>query len=120
MSQSVPFLVSTAVDGSLRVKGEVDLSKAAYLEESLTAAIDGSVGDVLVDLSDVGFIDSAGLHALVTADSRLRAAHRSLRIVAASPFVVRLLDISGLTEHFAAVRTDLAPPSANRPPAETS
>ena len=46
---------------TVRVMGEVDLATSPQLRECLT----GLDGIVVVDLSDVGFLDSSGLNALI-------------------------------------------------------
>lgn len=102
MSDSVPFAVGTVDDGSIRVRGELDLSNARLLQDHLDAAIECEAGDLLVDLFDVTFIDSSGLHVLLDTDRQLRVVgRRRLRLVTPSPAVTRLLDLAGLTEHFA-------------------
>ena len=50
-----------------------------------------------LDLSEVTFMDSCGLHALV----KLRNERTELRVVATSSQVRRLLDTMGMTEQFA-------------------
>ena len=73
----------------VRVSGELDLRTAPLMVDAVMALRD----PVSVDLSDVTFIDSQGLHALLT----LWNARPNLRIVAISERVARLLAITDTT-----------------------
>lgn len=62
--------------------GEVDLTTAPILREPLMAAVNGADKlPVIVDLSHVDFIDSAGLALLVEARKKLSPEGRSLSIL---------------------------------------
>jgi len=80
-----------------RIDGEVDLSNAA----SLGASLDEAAGDrgLVVDLSSVGFMDSAGLHMLFRLAAALAAHGCGLRVVVprAAPLlaVLRISDPTG-------------------------
>jgi anti-anti-sigma factor len=80
----------------LRVAGEIDMLTATELTEALTqlAAKDGQV---TVDLGDVTFIDSSGLRALFAFASSTNG-NGPLRVVNASPTVLRTLQIVGMTD----------------------
>ena len=77
------------------VCGELDIATAPELERALC---DGETGAevVIVDLRDVGFIDSSGLHVIVAAHERIRRAGRRLLVVPGSAAVRRLFAVSGL------------------------
>jgi anti-sigma B factor antagonist len=77
------------------VHGEVDLATAPDLQSYIDSVIQSTDGDVLVDLADVGYLDSTGLAMLLTAHDRLAATGRSLRVRDPSIQVVRLLEICG-------------------------
>lgn len=53
------------------VSGEIDLYTAGRLREALDALDVASVEHLVIDLSEVGFIDSTGLGVLVAAARRL-------------------------------------------------
>ena len=62
--------------------GEVDLTTAPQLKEFLLAAVGATEkSPVIVDLSQVDFIDSAGLALLVEARKRLTPEGRTLNIL---------------------------------------
>lgn len=77
------------------VHGEVDLAVADAFEEQASEAVMGSaVGNFLIDLSGVTFMDSAGLRALIRV-LELRDGQRM--IVQPSRQVFKLLHLCGLT-----------------------
>ena len=80
----------------LRVHGEIDLATVGVFRESLRGAIATGQGDVELDLSPTRFCDSVGLCALAEAHRILDTAGRVLRVIAASPPIRRLLDLTGM------------------------
>ena len=78
------------------VWGELDL----YTAERLRARIDeaGAVGadTVLVDLSEVSFVDSTSLAVLVQETKRLEGRGHSLVLVTNDPRTRRVVEVSGL------------------------
>ena len=81
----------------LRVKGELDLCTSLPLRESLAAAFGERPDVVAVDLSDVRFMDAAGLGVL--ADGARRGADARARFAVICPprhRVERLLQLAGL------------------------
>jgi anti-anti-sigma factor len=56
----------------VRVIGELDLCTAPLLAEALVRELDAAV-ELLLDLSEVSFLDSSGLHAIVSAARAARA-----------------------------------------------
>lgn len=83
------------------VKGEVDLSSAGRLATELgNSASDRAT--LIVDLSGVGYLDSAGLAVLDSAARDMAELKGTLRLVVAPESVVfRALEISGLSETIA-------------------
>lgn len=63
------------------IHGEIDLGTAPALREALRSALEDQTGPVVVDLSDVSFMDSTGVHVLADALQRLEAQNRSLAVV---------------------------------------
>ncbi|PPK63102.1 STAS domain-containing protein [Actinokineospora auranticolor] len=82
----------------LRVRGEVDMGTAPILRGHLADAVTrGRAADpVLVDLTEVGFLASAGLALLVEFHTRCREAGRALRVLTAGGAVLRAIQVSSL------------------------
>ena len=81
----------------VRVQGEIDLYTAPQLWETLDAAIAGTPHELVIDLSDVTFLDSSGLAVLVRAHKRLRPIAGSVVIRGAAEQVRMTLDVTKLT-----------------------
>lgn len=95
------LLVSSSDRGvRLSVRGHIDLASVPTLRDALQRVLDGATGDVAVDLSQTGFCDSAGLHALLAGQRRLEAAGRTMRLVNPPSCVIRLLQLTATTELF--------------------
>ncbi|WP_105971017.1 STAS domain-containing protein [Streptomyces geranii] len=87
------------VDGIrvVTVRGEIDKDvEALFYEALLPAANPTRPARIVVDLSDVTFMDSSGINVFVTAHQRVSDAQGWLRIAGAQDSVVRLLHIVGL------------------------
>ncbi len=64
----------------LSVRGEVDLGTAPLLREALRPALEHGSGPLVIDLCEVRFMDSTGVHVLVDAHRRLGPRRRRLAI----------------------------------------
>ncbi len=78
------------------VQGEIDMSAGPEIRNALAAAQQDSP-DVIVDVSDVTFMDSTGINALLRADRQVPPGG-SLRVVGATSAVRRVFDITGVSE----------------------
>ena len=89
----------------LSVFGELDLHVAPELQERIGAAIERGADLVVVDLSDVTFIDSMALGVLLGAFNRLRRHGGNLRLVVPSPQLRRVFEIAQFDRIFSLDRT---------------
>ena len=90
-SPQLTCVCRASADGTvLYLRGEVDIASAQLLDSWLSAARE--VGErIIVDLEDVTFLDSSGLHALL----RAREAG-PLELRGARPIVARCLELTGV------------------------
>jgi anti-sigma B factor antagonist len=86
--------------GVLAVKGEVDLYTSPQLKDKVTEMIEQGQSRLVIDLADVGFMDSSGLGVLVTALKRARERDGSLALVCPEGSVHKVLTITGLDRVF--------------------
>ena len=79
------------------VTGEVDMSNAASVRQQIAESVTPDDDALLIDLSDLSFIDSAGLHALIELGTVLgeRRQQLLLCIPHGSP-IARAIEIIGL------------------------
>jgi anti-sigma B factor antagonist len=82
----------------IRVGGELDLATVPSLEPELEAAIERTVGGVVVDLSDLEFIDSTGIAVLVRAMAAVNGDARLRFVPSRCDAVVRVLEMTGVAE----------------------
>jgi len=80
------------------VRGEVDIATAAELTAALDAAIRETSGAFIVDLSDVAFLDSTAVNALLRARAVLGRADRALVIVCPPGPAKRVFEVAGITD----------------------
>ena len=87
-------------DGGLMIAlaGEFDLSGGPRLERALEAAGAESGDELLIDFTELQFIDSAGLSAIVTAMAHRREAGRTLQACGIRGQVERILALVGIDE----------------------
>ncbi len=87
-------------DGVVHValRGELDLSSTAKLQEELDRVEAGAPQTLVLDLSKLVFLDSTGLRCLVTADERGREGGRRVVIVRGPDPVQRVFSITRLEE----------------------
>jgi anti-sigma B factor antagonist len=104
-------LVSRSPRGlCLYVRGEVDSASAPQLREQLAAAVASDAAEVVVDLTAVDFLDSAGLCALAVTHKEATARGTRMRVLAATRAVVRPLQVTGLWDLLGAEHVErLAP-----------
>jgi len=93
--------------------GEIDLENAGEVRKALLAALKQKK-DLLVDLSDVGYIDSSGIASLVEGLQVARKQKNELSLVAVSPRALRVLELARLDKVFA-IYPDVTAAFAARP-----
>jgi anti-sigma B factor antagonist len=81
----------------LQVTGEVDVYTAPMLREQIRDLAAKGAVHLIADLGQVDFLDSTGLGALVGGLKRLREGGGSLALVISAPRILRIFQITGLT-----------------------
>ena len=96
MSLSISVTAESG-ESVVSVAGEVDVSNADELRTALDGCLAGEAGTLVVDLSQVPYIDSTGIGVLVGAAHR--AAEKNVRLEVARPQrnVARVLGLLGVT-----------------------
>ncbi len=96
-----PFRVEVRSDERatvLAVQGELDLASSPSLESELEQAFAADNADLILDLSELEFMDSTGLSVLVRAHQRAQESGRGFGVIKGGPQVQRLLSLTGVTE----------------------
>jgi anti-anti-sigma factor len=84
----------------LRVEGRLGTASSANLIEAIVGAIDSGDRRLLIDLTGVDYISSAGLLALDAASGRMHVAGGAMTLCGLSEPVRLAFELSGLLPHF--------------------
>ena len=92
--------VSFATDGDVvvaSVSGEIDLSNAGDLGDAIGRRLTNEALGLVLDLTDVDYLDSSGIHLIYELHDRLRNRGQDIRVVIAPGAVIgealRLADV---------------------------
>jgi anti-anti-sigma factor len=96
----------------VHLTGELDLSTAPELERTLQEA-QARAPVVVLDLRELTFIDSSGLHVIIKANARATQADRRFIIVRGARQFDRLLTVTGVGQRLEIVDLDPADPAAD-------
>jgi anti-sigma B factor antagonist len=80
----------------IELAGGVDIYSAPRFKEVLLQGIDDGARQVIVDLTNVTFIDSTGLGVLVSGAKRVRSQGVSFAIVSSTQSIMSIFEITGL------------------------
>ena len=89
----------------LALAGEIDLAHAPELDDELRALVEEGTTQVIVDLLEVPFLESTGLGVLLKYSRLLRSNGGELTLVTDDVRVMRVIEITGLGQHFHLERT---------------
>lgn len=106
---TTPLRIDT-LDGGLRIAGELDASNARHVAERLEE-LDPST-DVVLDLTELDFIDSAGVNLLITLARDLREEVRMVLRCRPEGPVRRVIDLMGIADALDRVVLEDVPGSA--------
>ena len=85
----------------LAVSGELDMATAPGVRERLHNLLADGNEKLIVDLDEVGFLDSTALGVLVGVLKRVRMHGGDLRLVCTQPRVLKVFEITRLDQAFA-------------------
>lgn len=102
MTETLPgpggLSISSSIEagtGFLALRGELDLAGAPLLERNLLEIERQAPGRLVIDLSDLQFIDSTGLRLLLAANSRAQERGGELVLRPGSAAVQRVFALTG-------------------------
>ena len=97
------LVISTENAGAsctIALDGEVDVYTSPRLRQTLTEVIDAGCVNVVVDLQNLGFIDSSGLGVLVSGLRKVKENGGTLRLVCTKDSILKIFRITGLDKVF--------------------
>lgn len=83
------------------IGGEIDVYTAPVLRDAITDLVADGSHDILIDMTDVDFLDSTGLGVLVGGLKKVRAYNGSLELVCHQERLLKIFRITGLAKVFA-------------------
>jgi anti-anti-sigma factor len=84
----------------LVLSGKLDIEGAKMLVEKMTQILDGGERHIVLDFTDISYINSAGLRGLILVAKQLASSGGKLVLAAVSEPNQNILEISGLTSIF--------------------
>lgn len=82
------------------VSGELDLFTAPHLKEAWAEPLNAEGAAIIVDLTNVSFLDSTALGALIGAMKKSRGNNGSLNLVIADESILKTFEVTGLDRVF--------------------
>jgi anti-anti-sigma factor len=79
-------------------RGDIDMANAATLEQAALDSLENADSGLIIDLSDVSYLDSAGIRSLL--NLRRLLAHRQLKMFVVLPeqsVLAKALDVGGVS-----------------------
>lgn len=84
----------------VHLKGEIDLHTCSLLRDTLRELIEQKHYQIVINLAEVPYLDSAALGVLVDAVRRVREHEGGISLVSTTPFVRRAFEITRLVKIF--------------------
>lgn len=84
----------------VRLSGEIDLDTGALVRDALLNTISAGGHRLVLDMTEVTFIDSSGLNVLVSTYRRLQLVDGDIRLVISSNRVLDTFQMTGLDRFF--------------------
>jgi anti-anti-sigma factor len=79
------------------LSGEIDLSNASELEAELAASVPDDARGLVVDITEIGYLDSAGVRLVFSlAEGLRRRGQRLALVLPPAALVGRVLELSGI------------------------
>jgi anti-anti-sigma factor len=108
---SLKIVVREGTTTTIEVHGEWDLAGLPSIRQAISRVMDGRAECIVLDLSQVEFMDSTGLHAAIELTQRAAAQNKRLVIIPGPGPVQRMFEITGLLEKLPFIEK---PPNGSR------
>jgi anti-sigma B factor antagonist len=89
----------------LNLNGKIDIDGSKAFLERVTQILDGGEQNILIDFTDVAYINSTGLRALILVAKRLHSSGGKLVLAGVIEQILKVLKISGLDTVFTILPT---------------
>lgn len=83
----------------IELEGDIDFSVSQKLKEQLASIIDKGKHNLILDLGKIRYIDSSGLEAMTSTQTKANLKGGDIYIVCKDPSIKKIFDITGLDEY---------------------
>ena len=84
----------------VRLDGQLNAHSALQLKEEIETLVDDGVIQIIANLTQVDFVDSSGLAALVSGMRRTRVEGGNFKLVGVQPMVMQVFELTALDRVF--------------------
>jgi anti-sigma B factor antagonist len=84
----------------VKIEGRIDANNAPAMEAAINAPLDKGAKKIVVDLSGVEYMSSAGLRVLLASLKKVRSSGGEMRLAGMQPFVKEVFDMTGFSRLF--------------------
>lgn len=84
----------------IRINGEIDIYNSSKLKETLSGLIEQHKADICIYCSELEYIDSTGLGALVSILKKVKQYQKNIHLVDIKPNIYKIFKITGLNKVF--------------------
>jgi anti-anti-sigma factor len=81
----------------VKTEKRLDIAHAPALEKSLEEAVSTETAEIVIDMEDTVYISSVALRALLKAQKKVNAQHRSMLLRNVSQAVMEVFDVTGFS-----------------------
>ena len=89
--------IGAGTEHTLVLAGELDIASAPILETAISSLCENGTARIVLDLSELTFMDSTGLRALLAADKLCAANGQTFSVTGATAPVQRLFELTGVS-----------------------
>jgi anti-anti-sigma factor len=97
---------ATPAGDTVVVRGEIDMATVPQLRALLDDLVSDGSRRIVLDCRQLAFLDSSGIGVLVATRNRM-AADTELVVEAPAPHVLKVLQITGVSEHLSVVTDEV-------------
>ncbi|MCR5522803.1 MAG: phosphotransferase [Clostridia bacterium] len=82
------------MEKTIKLRGRIDSSNAAEVENSIVDELKGFDGNLFIDADELEYISSAGLRVIL----RLKKTYKTAKVINCNPEIYEIFDMTGFTE----------------------
>lgn len=106
------------------VKGELDMNNVKQLKIIFDVEVENGIRDVVVEMTDLSYIDSSGIGIFIAIMNKLRTVNGTVTLMAMKPEVERIFQLTKLTSFFKIIKSETelegyVPPPQSQPGQKT-